>query len=119
MIYQTDDLRLWWGNLDLSWREIFNSHLLCNSNPTAEQLQSIVDIEEISVDPDNLVYSLEPLQQMSFLRKLIINNNQIQDLTPLNDKELLEVLSVSGNPVDDIDPLSNLLLLKNLNIENQ
>ncbi len=118
VIYQTDDLRLWWGNLDLAWREIFNSHLLCNSNPTAEQLQSIVDIEEISVDPNNVVYSLEPLQQMSFLKKLIINNNQIQDLTPLNDKELLEVLSVSGNPVDDIDPLSNLLLLKNLNIEN-
>ena len=118
VIYQTDDLRLWWGNLDMSWREIFNNHLLCNSNPTAEQLQSIVDIEEIIVDPDNVVYSLEPLQQMSFLRKLIINNNQIQDLTPLNDKDLLEVLSVSGNPVDNIAPLSNLSLLKILNVEN-
>lgn len=118
VIYQTDNLRLWWGNLDMAWREIFNSHLLCNSNPTAEQLQAIIDIEEIIVDPDNVVYSLEPLQQMSFLRKLIINNNQIQDLTPLTDKDLLEVLSVSGNPVDDIAPLSNLVLLKNLNIEN-
>lgn len=118
VIYQTDDLRLWWGNLDMAWREIFNSHLTCNSNPTAEQLQSIVDLEEIVVDPNNVVYSLESLQQMSFLRKLIINNNQIHDLTPLSDKDLLEVLSVSGNPVDDITPLSNLLLLKNLNVEN-
>ena len=93
IVYQTDELRLWWGNLDLAWREIFNNHLLCNSNPTAEQLQAIVDIEEIMVDPSNVVYSLEPLRQMAFLTKLIINNNQIQDLTPLNDKEFLEILS--------------------------
>ena len=118
VVYQTDGLRLWWGNLDLSWREIFNNHLLCNSNPTAEQLQAIVDIEEIVVDPANIVYSLEPLREMAFLKKLIINNNQIQDLSPLSDKEFLEVLSVSGNPVDDIAPLANSLLLKNLNIEN-
>ena len=118
VVYQTDDLRLWWGNLDLSWREIFNNHFLCNSNPTAEQLQSIVDIEEVIVEPSNVVYSLEPLRQMSFLKKLIINNNQIQDLTPLEDKEFLEVLSVSGNPVDNIVPLANSQALKNLNIEN-
>ena len=118
IVYQTDELRMWWGNLDLSWREIFNSHLLCDSNPTAEQLQSIVDIEEVNVDPTNVVYSLEPLRQMAFLKKLIINNNQIQDLTPLSDKEYLEVLSVSGNPVDNIIPLANSHSLKNLNIEN-
>ena len=118
IVYQTDELRLWWGNLDLAWREIFNNHLLCNSNPTAEQLQAIVDIEEIMVDPSNVVYSLEPLRQMAFLTKLIINNNQIQDLTPLNDKEFLEILSVSGNPVDNIAPLANSYSLKNLNIEN-
>lgn len=118
VVYQTDELRMWWGNLDLSWREIFNSHLLCDSNPTAEQLQSIVDIEEVNVDPNNVVYSLEPLRQMVFLKKLIINNNQIQDLTPLSDKEYLEVLSVSGNPVDNIIPLANSHSLKNLNIEN-
>lgn len=118
VVYQTDELKMWWGNLDLSWREIFNSHLLCDSNPTAEQLQSIIDIEEVNVDPTNVVYSLEPLRQMAFLKKLIINNNQIQDLTPLSDKEYLEVLSVSGNPVDNIIPLANSHSLKNLNIEN-
>lgn len=118
VVYQTDELKMWWGNLDLSWREIFNSHLLCDSNPTAEQLQSIIDIEEVIVNPDNVVYSLEPLRQMAFLKKLIINNNQIQDLTPLSDKEYLEVLSVSGNPVDNIIPLANSHSLKNLNIEN-
>lgn len=118
VIYQTEALRLWWGNLDLAWRDIFNNHLLCDSNPTAEQLQSIVDIEEIEVDPSNVIYSLETLRQMAFLKKLIIKNNQIQDLTPLKDKEFLEVLEVSGNPVDNISPLANMWSLRNLNIED-
>ena len=118
VIYQTDNLRLWWGNLDDTWREIFNNHYMCNSNPTAEQLQSIIDLEEIVVDANNVVYTLEPLTQMAFIKKLIVNNNQIQDLSPLYDKYYLEVLSVSGNPVDNIIPLSNLTMLKNLNIEN-
>lgn len=118
VIYQTDNLRIWWGNLDDSWRDIFNSHILCNSNPTSEQLQSIIDLEEIVIEPQNIVYTLEPITQMTFLKKLIVNNNQIQDLSPLSDKYFLEVLSVSGNPVDNILPLSHLTLLKDLNIEN-
>lgn len=118
VVYQTENLRFWWGNLDDSWREIFNNHFLCNSNPTAEQLQSIINLEEIVVDADNVVYTLEPLTQMAFLKKLIVNNNQIQDLSPLFDKYYLEILSVSGNPVDNIMPLSDLEMLKNLNIEN-
>lgn len=118
VIYQTDYLRLWWGNLDDTWREIFNKHYLCNSNPTAEQLQSIINLEEIVIDAENVVYTLEPLTQMAFLKKLVVNNNQIQDLSPLFDKQYLEILSVSGNPVDNIMPLSDLAMLKNLNIEN-
>lgn len=118
VIYQTEDLRLWWGNLDDSWREVFNEHLLCNSNPTPEQLQNIVDLEEITIKPENVIYTLEPLTQMLFLKKLVVNNNQVHDLSPLFDKYFLEELSVSGNPVDNIMPLSDLQSLTNLNIEN-
>ena len=118
VIYQTDNLRLWWGNLKEPWREIFNKHYLCNANPTAEQLQSIINLEEIVIDDEYVVDHLEPLSYMVFLKKLIVNNNQIQDLSPLFDKYYLEVLSVSGNPVDNIMPLSDLVMLKNLNIEN-
>lgn len=118
VIYQTDNLRLWWGNLDETWRDIFNTHFLCNSNPTPEQLQNIVDLEKIIIEPENIVYTLEPLAPLFFLRKLVINNNQIQDLSPLVDKYFMEELSVSGNPVDNILPLSGLVSLQKLNIEN-
>lgn len=118
VIYQSDKLRLWWGNLNDTWRDIFAAHTLCNTNPTDEQLQAVVDMEELIIAPSYVVYTLEPLSPMSFIRKLVVNNNQIQDLSPLSDKYLLETLSVGGNPVDDISSLSDLLLLKELNIEN-
>lgn len=118
VIYQSDDLRLWWGNLDDAWRDVFAQHTMCNTNPTDEQLQSIVDLEEITIEPSNIVNSLEPLSQMVFLKKLTVNNNLIQDLSPLSDKYFLEMLSIGGNPVDNIMPLSDLMALKELNIEN-
>lgn len=118
VIYQTDDLRMWWGNLSSSWKEIFNKYVVCNYSPTPEQLQNIIDLEEIEVDPVLIVQSLEPISQMMFLRKLIIDNNQIHDLTPISDKIFIEILSISGNPIDNIAALQNLNALKELNIEN-
>lgn len=118
IIYQTEELRLWWANLSSSWKEVFNNYVQCDLNPSAEQLQSIVDLEEIEIDHSLVVQTLEPLTQMMFLKKLIVNNNQIQDLTPLEDKMFLEVLSISGNPIDNIAPLRNLNALKEINLEN-
>lgn len=118
VIYQTDNLRLWWGNLSSSWKDIFNSYVKCNINPTAEQLQSIVDLEEIEIDNSSAIHTLEPLTQLMFLRKLVADNNQIYDLSPLEDKIYLEVLSVSGNPIDNIAPLQNLNALREIDLEN-
>lgn len=118
VIYQTEYLKLWWGNLTSSWKEIFNNYVNCSVNPTAEQLQAIIDLEEIEIDHSLVVQTLEPLTQLMFLRKLIVNNNLIQDLTPLEDKVYLEVLSVSGNPIDNIAPLQGLNALRDINLEN-
>ena len=118
VIYQTEDLRDWWKNLSDTWRDVFTSHITCSTNPTAEQLQAIVDLEEIIIDPINQVETIEPLSQLAFLTKLEVNNNSIRDLSSLSDKYFLEELSVGGNPVDNIIPLSNLHGLKKLNIEN-
>ena len=118
VIYQTETLRLWWGNLTSSWKDIFNNHIRCNLNPTSEQLQAIIDLEEIEIDHSLTIQTLEPLTQLMFLKKLIANNNQIQDLSPLEDKVYLEVLSLSGNPIDNLAPLRNLKALKEINLEN-
>lgn len=118
VIYQTKELELWWSYLSASWRDIFNAHVKCNSNPTAEQLQDIVDLEEIVISPEFVVYDIEPLKNLAFLKKLESRNNQIHDLSPLSGKEFLETLVLKANPVDDLSPLSNVTSLKVLDVEN-
>lgn len=118
VIYQTEELESWWSYLSTSWRDIFNDHVKCNSNPTAEQLQDIVDLEEIVINPEYIVYDIEPLKMLPFLKKLEAKNNQIHDISPLCDKEFLEVLVLKANPVDELEPLSNVSSMKVLDVEN-
>lgn len=118
IIYQTGNLRLWWGNLSATWHEIFGLYVDFDINLTAEQLQAIIDLENIEINSSYLIQDIEPLSKIRFLKKLIVDNNQIKDLRPLENNTLLEELSISGNPVDDLSPLKNLDSLKSLNIEN-
>ena len=119
VIYQTKKLELWWKTLNNNWREIFKEYVSVDSNPKPEQLQQVADITEINVDSDKYsISSLEALSKLHFIKKLIINDNQLTDLSPLAEKRLLEELSVSGNAIDNILPLADVTTLKSLALEN-
>ena len=118
IIYQTEDLRIWWNMLDNSWREIFRGIVDMDSNPTALQLQTVANIEEIVVDSKTMISSLEPLSKLMFLKKLVIKDNHITDLSPLSDSKQLQELNINGNAVNDISVLSKVKTLEVLSIEN-
>ncbi len=117
VIYQTDDLRLWWGNLSNTWRQIFEQYVDIDINPKAEQLQAIADLKEVEVS-NSSIQSLLPLSRLYFLEKLQMNGNGIQDLSPLADKQFLRILYISGNPISDLQAVSKLTHLEELNIES-
>lgn len=119
VIYQTKKLELWWKTLNENWREIFKNYVNVDSNPKPEQLQQVADITEINVDSGkHTIFSLEALSKLHFIKKLIINDNQLTDLSPLAGKRFLEELSISGNAVDNILPLADVTTLKSLALEN-
>ena len=118
VIYQTEELRTWWNTLDNSWRELFRSIIEIDTNPTAEQLQSVADIEDIVVDTRIVISSLEPLTKLMFLRKLDIKDNHVTDLSPLSDMKLLKELYIDGDPINEINELINVKSLEVLSIEN-
>lgn len=118
IIYQTASLRLWWDNLSPTWREIFGLYVDFDINLTAEQLQAVVDLENIEINSSYFIQDIEPLSKMRFLKKLVVNNNQIRDLRPLENDTLIKELSISGNPIDDLSPIKAFGYLKVLNIEN-
>ena len=118
VIYQTDELRGWWNTLDNNWREVFRNTIDIDTNPKAEQLQAIANIEELTVDPRIIITSLEPLTKLLFLKKLIINDNHITDLSPIGELKLLKELNINGNAISDLSVLNNLKTLEVISIEN-
>ena len=118
IIYQTEKLRTWWNTLDNNWRDIFRNIVDMNSNPTAEQLQAVADIEELNIDTRVMISSLEPLTKLMFLKKLSINDNHITDLSPLSEMRHLTELKIDGNAINDITPLANVKTLEVLSIES-
>lgn len=118
VIYQSAELKEWWSTLDNNWREVFRDIIEMNTNPTAEQLQSTANIEEINVDTRIIIPSLEPLSRLIFLKKLNIKDNHITDLSPLSEMKLLTELYIDGNAINDINALENLKTLEVLSLEN-
>ena len=118
IIYQTEDLRIWWNMLDNNWREVFRGIVEMDSSPTALQLQTVANIEEINVDSKTMISSLEPLTKLMFLKKLVIKDNHITDLSPLSDSKQLQELNINGNAVNDISVLAKVKTLEVLSIEN-
>ena len=118
VIYQTEELRNWWNTIDNNWREVFRNTIEIDSNPKAEQLQAIANIEELTVDSKIIINDLEPLRKLLFLKKLTINDNHIIDLSPLEDLQQLQELNVDGNAITDLNILNNMKTLEVLSIEN-
>lgn len=119
IIYQTEKLQRWWDvMLDDSWREVFRNIVEIGISPTAEQLQAVADIEEIEVDTRTVISTLEPLNELMFLKKLSINDNHITDLNPLSKLKVLKELHIDGNPITDIFALANVTTLEVLSFEN-
>ncbi len=118
VIYQTEELQIWWNTLDNNWREAFRNTIDIDTNPKAEQLQAIANIEELTVDSRIIINNLEPLTKLMFLKKLIINDNHITDLSPLSESQQLRELNIDGNAIADLSVLSNLKSMEVLSIEN-
>lgn len=118
VIYQTEELRIWWNTLDNNWREVFRNTIDIDTNPKAEQLQAVANIEDLTVDPRTVINNLEPLTKLLFLKKLIINDNHITDLSPLSELQQLRELNIDGNAITDLSVLNNLKSLEVLSIEN-
>ena len=119
VVYQTEALQNWWDELDDTWKNIFLDQINSRSyDPTALQLQRIVDLKNIDIDQDNTIESLEPIRHFFWLEKLNIANQGIRNIEPLDNKVYLSELLLQNNPVSDLSPIAMDTLLTVLNIEN-
>ncbi len=119
VVFQSEDLRNWWTNIDDTWKEIFRAHVpYTAAMPTDLQLQQILDLREIVIDPSILIPSLAPISDLTWIESLTANNQSIRDLQPLSNKVYLKELNIQNTPVADLKPIEMDTALELLNIEN-
>ena len=119
VVYQTAQLTEWWQNLEQNWKDVLKQEVpLAQVNPSGLELQRMVDITELEIDPSMAVHSLEPLSRFIWLEVLSVDNQNIRDLSPLSDKVHMKELYLSNNPITDLSPLATNQSMEILNVEN-
>ncbi len=66
----------------------------------------------------NNISNIQPLSQLTSLKKLILSENIISDLSPLMNMNQLKDLNLYANGISDLSPLKGLSSLTNLNLYN-
>lgn len=117
ILFKTDILTTWWGQLSADWKTIFRQSLKITGEPDAMQLHELISSESISLNETG-IYNLNPLTEFIRLKKLEVNGNRISNLGPLSALPTLQELYLSRNPLEDLEPISMLLSLRKLDISN-
>lgn len=136
LLYQSEYLLKWWGELDDEWLHFFSKKLAFNKSPSAQELQELVNVDSLvlvklsgtSIDAieefkrlkhlkldDMNVSDMSVLPELDRLETLVINNGKVSDFASIQQvKKLteLDLANTSLNNLDFIAPLANLKVLK-------
>jgi Leucine-rich repeat (LRR) protein len=136
IVYKTNHLNRWWGNLSQSWKDVFRSQMGNDSVATRENLHRLVEMETFRFQDAPVTYlaelgefvrlkdlhfsgtgisSIPPLESILGLKSLHATNSPVQKIESLSKFKQLEDLDLSNTPVDDIEPLRGLKNLRKLN----
>ncbi len=117
VVYKTERLRAWWGNMDDDWQSIFRKSNNLDTRPTPEHLHQLASKTELEIKSFSLT-NLDPLPEFVRLKSLKFTDSQITSLYPLIKLTKLEKLECPRNPISDIEALSALENLQVLDLES-
>ena len=118
VVYQSDNLNLWWTNLNDEWQTLLTEASEIDEKINRENLQRIVDMTKLEVTDQLSINKLEPLTVFLQLKELIIRNTTVTDIAPITQLPNLTSLEVSSSPIASVERITGLKLLKHLSIEN-
>ena len=119
IIYQSENLTLWWNQLSDNWKEIFKGYVnIATNDPTKEELAELGYINNLNIGGRSDINSLEPIRPLIFLQSLDANNCPIVTLEPLRNLRDLHQLNIANTEITSLEPLSQLTNLSLLNARN-
>ena len=117
VVYKTDKLRVWWGNMDDGWQDIFKELDGLSDRPTTEQLHILTSRKKLDVQGTSLK-GLDPIPEFERLESLAFSDTRISSLYPLINLSKLKELRCPRNPISDIEAVSALNNLQVLDLES-
>lgn len=118
VIYETEELSVWWASLPIYWRAILAEHAGTTANPGSEGLHQIVNLDRLDLSDNNYLQNIQPLGKLTNLNYLSLARTEIDDISPLINLSELQEIDLSNTRISNISPLQNILGLETLNLEN-
>ena len=115
VIYETQELQSWWNGLQVFWKSTLAKQINCDINPSPEELHAIASMKSLTLEP--FFQDASPIERLTSLESLDMENTKIEDLTPLHNMHNLKHLNIKNTKVTDLTPIENLSNLVELNIE--
>ena len=112
VIFDSDNLKFWWGALSPEWQNIFSKTAKVELTPTKEEMEIVSSLDSINISGISRIDNLEPLGKLVKLRVLISSQTSIHDLSPLQAHKEIRYLDISETDVIDISILSQFTKLK-------
>ena len=116
VIYETKALQDWWNRLHITWKRVFSEQNNTSLDPSPEELHDIICMKSLTLD-QHFVDAL-PIERLTNLEELNLENSKIADLTPLHTLHNLRYLNIKNTKVSDLTPLEDLASLQEINMEN-
>jgi len=116
VIYETKALQEWWDGLQVFWKTTFAKQNNTDINPSPEELHAIINMKSLTLEPFFL--DATPIERLTNLERLNIENTKIVDLSPLHGLHKLKYLNLKNTKVTDLNPIENLSNLLEINIES-
>ncbi|MEN8215661.1 MAG: protein kinase, partial [Pseudomonadota bacterium] len=98
------DKRNWWEELDDNWKNVFNTAIAIDAEPSDSDLDKIFNLQKLDCSW-NEVSNLEPLHPLTQLLELDCSENKISNLEPLRWLTQLQKLDCTSNQISDLEPL--------------
>lgn len=117
VIFESEDLLRSWDALEEPWKKIATEATGLPENPTKEDLHGLLQIEYVNLTNSG-VTTLDPIQRLYNLNKLIMKNLKLEDFSPLSQAIELEELDISGTNISKLSELKALNHLKILDIRH-
>ncbi|MDP2236901.1 MAG: leucine-rich repeat domain-containing protein [Bacteroidales bacterium] len=118
VVFDSEELLAWWGNLPIYWRAIFTEQSGISNNPGTEELHQMINTPRIDLNGNIYLQEMQPLSRMINLQELNISRTEITDLSPLTGLTDLRKLDISNTRISKTDALKGMFLLEHINIEN-